>query len=158
MEKHSETTVQLLYNMSTSSVSSFNIVLIFFKTVTCPTGWLEFNHSCFRKFENSKSWHSAQQACESQNGSLASIHSSEENQFLYAHVFSNSFLWIGFNDIKNEGVFEWSDNSYVSFTDWEYDEPNNNQNIEDCAVMQVTQWGDFPCVHTYHYLCRIIYE
>ena len=93
--------------------------------------------------------------CENLNGSLASIHSSEENQFLYAQFFSNSRLWIGFNDIDKEGVFEWIDNSYVSFTDWEYDEPNDYGRNEDCTAMQATQWGDYPCGHRYNYLCRI---
>jgi len=109
------------------------------------------------KFENSKSWHSAQEACENLNGSLASIHSTEENQFLYAQLFSSSHLWIGFNDIDKEGVFEWIDNSYVSFTDWEAGEPNDYGNNEDCTAMQATQWGDYPCVHKKHYLCRIMY-
>ena len=135
-----------------------HLTLFSFYTVSCPTGWLEFNYSCFKKFENSKFWHSAQEACKNLNGSLASIHSSEENQFLYAQLFSNSRLWIGFNDINREGVFEWIDNSYVSFTDWESDEPNDYRNNEDCAAMQAIQWGDYPCRDTYHYLCRIIYE
>lgn len=90
------------------------------------------------------------------NGSLASIHSSEENRFLYAQFFSISRLWIGFNDIDTEGVFEWIDNSSVSFTDWEYDEPNDYGNNEDCTAMQGTQWGDYPCGNKHKYLCRII--
>lgn len=46
-------------------------------------------------------------------------------------------LWIGFNDHKNQMLFEWSDNSQVTFTQWDVDEPSHAANLqEDCVQIR----------------------
>lgn len=43
-------------------------------------------------------------------------------------------LWIGLNDRRNQMLFEWSDNSHVTFTQWDVDEPSHATNLqEDCV-------------------------
>lgn len=46
-------------------------------------------------------------------------------------------LWIGFNDRKNQMLFEWSDNSQVTFAQWDVDEPSHATNLqEDCVQIR----------------------
>lgn len=43
-------------------------------------------------------------------------------------------LWIGLNDKKNQMLFEWSDGSHVTFTQWNVGEPSHTTNLqEDCV-------------------------
>lgn len=48
---------------------------------------------------------------------------------------STDELWIGLNDRKTEGLFEWSDHSTVSFTSWEYGKPAVSSEIKDCVLI-----------------------
>ena len=45
-------------------------------------------------------------------------------------------LWIGLNDRKTEGLFDWSDHSTVSFTSWGYGEPTVSTDLEDCVLIR----------------------
>lgn len=46
-------------------------------------------------------------------------------------------LWIGMNDQKNQMLFEWSDHSHVTFTQWQSDEPSHLTSFqEDCVLIQ----------------------
>lgn len=45
-------------------------------------------------------------------------------------------LWIGMNDRKKEGVFDWSDHSTVRFTSWEYESPSISTDQKDCVLIR----------------------
>lgn len=46
-------------------------------------------------------------------------------------------LWIGLNDQRNQMLFEWSDHSHVTFTQWQSDEPSHAVNHqEDCVLIR----------------------
>lgn len=46
-------------------------------------------------------------------------------------------LWIGLNDQKNQMLFEWSDRSHVTFTQWQTGEPSHVTNLqEDCVLIR----------------------
>lgn len=45
-------------------------------------------------------------------------------------------LWIGLNDRKTEGLFDWADLSDVRFTSWEYGRPAVSSEMEDCVLMR----------------------
>lgn len=49
---------------------------------------------------------------------------------------STDELWIGLNDIRTERLFDWSDHSTVSFTSWEYGEPDISTDSEDCVLIR----------------------
>lgn len=44
-------------------------------------------------------------------------------------------LWIGFNDIRTEGLFDWSDHSSVGFTSWTFGKPAVSTDAEDCVLI-----------------------
>ena len=48
---------------------------------------------------------------------------------------STDELWIGLNDRKTEGLFDWIDYS-VSFTSWEFGKPATSTDIKDCVLIR----------------------
>ncbi|XP_078415442.1 C-type lectin domain family 19 member A isoform X2 [Cetorhinus maximus] len=81
---------------------------------SCPLFWTEFNGYCFRFFPETKAWAEADLYCaEFSNGlrsaKLASIHSWEENVFVYDLVNSRvsgipTDIWIGLHDRRVNAV------------------------------------------------------
>lgn len=49
---------------------------------------------------------------------------------------STDEIWIGLNDRKSEGLFEWADHSTVSFTSWEYGKPDVSSETKDCVLIR----------------------
>lgn len=68
----------------------------------------------------------------------------------YFSVASTDELWIGLNDIRIEGLFDWSDQSHVSFTSWEYGKPGVSTDGDDCVLIR----GEVrPCAYLFIYMC-----
>lgn len=58
-------------------------------------------------------------------------------------------MWIGLNDIKDEGTFTWEvDESNVEFSKWGSEQPDNDNN-QDCVTVGAKQmfslWEDHQC-------------
>lgn len=46
-------------------------------------------------------------------------------------------VWIGFNDIQDESVFNWADGRQVKYTNWGLNQPSHTANAnQDCVLMQ----------------------
>ena len=69
-------------------------------------------------------WPNAKAYCNSYGTRLASIHSASEfhEAAQLCDISSNSACWIGLNDIKEEGVYEWEDGS---ITDYGFNDDDN---------------------------------
>ncbi len=131
-----------------------------------------------------KDWESARRSCGTQNPpmDLVAINSAEEQAFVDAvwnsirgeatpienHMGNPEYIaYIGFNDLRSEGAWEWSNGDRVSYTHWCDHEPNNAGD-EDCAVTGWSAdyengpecpelaWNDIPCVATVAYICEEI--
>ncbi len=67
--------------------------------------------------------------------------------------------WIGLNVLNKtsgSGSFQWSDNSPVSFTNWNTGQPDNFNNVEECAEMGSTGlWSDTNCYVIRGFICKI---
>ena len=75
-------------------------------------------------------WHLAKKKAEKAGGYLVVIASEAENQFVLdlqkkATKGEGCNVWIGLNDEKNEGAWEWVNGEKVSFVKWSKGEPNN---------------------------------
>jgi len=106
----------------------------------------------------------AEKACMSFNGSteLISISSAAENVFVLRQLkdMRVSQVWIGLNDRKVEGRYEWSDKSTSSYKNWAALEPSTGVPglISDCTVIdgntQNGTWSTYPCSRTRGYICK----
>ena len=99
------------------------------------------------------------------NGDLTSIVCMTEQRKINKLIakYRNIAFWIGANDIKKEGRFEWSDGSPFYLTAWWVREPNNkgSRGQEDCVHLKTSRyrrtWNDLSCSFKLPFICKIPY-
>jgi hypothetical protein len=109
------------------------------------------------------SWTTANELA-SKIGYLVTIESKFENDSILSMISplgDKPHVWIGFEDSKDEGSFQWVTNEEVKYTNWNTGEPNN-QNNEDYTIMHGSNhtnpgsWGDQPnSVNLYKHLLEV---
>ncbi|KAB1263183.1 C-type lectin domain family 19 member A [Camelus dromedarius] len=113
----------------------------------CPLFWMEFKGHCYRFFPLNKTWAEADFYCSEfsigqKSAKLASIHSWEENVFVYDLVNScvpgiPADIWTGLHDHRQEGQFEWTDGSSYDYSYWDGSQPDDGVHAdpedEDCV-------------------------
>ncbi|XP_049605767.1 macrophage mannose receptor 1 [Syngnathus scovelli] len=125
----------------------------------CPNHWVPYGGNCYFIERSKKMWKDALTACRRDDADLASIHNIEEQSFIIAQsgYLVTDILWIGLNDQRSQMLFEWSDRSQVTFTQWLMDEPTHATNLqEDCVLIRGDsgRWADQMCEKAYGYICK----
>uniref|UniRef100_A0A669DCS4 Macrophage mannose receptor 1 n=1 Tax=Oreochromis niloticus TaxID=8128 RepID=A0A669DCS4_ORENI len=125
----------------------------------CPNHWVHYAGNCYYLVRTAEMWSNALAACRKEGGDLASIHNIEEQSFIISQsgYMPTDVLWIGMNDQKNQMLFEWSDHSHVTFTQWQSDEPSHFTSFrEDCVLIQGKdgKWADHTCEKSHGYMCK----
>ncbi|KAH7717749.1 Aggrecan core protein [Aphelenchoides avenae] len=75
-------------------------------TKPCDPGWEMDAHHCYLTVPERLSWVDAQTACHKEKASLATIFDPAGQRMLKLKG-GNLEFWIGLNDRKTKGVFEW---------------------------------------------------
>ena len=115
---------------------------------------VSFNGHLYYLLDKSN-WSDAEFEAVALGGHLATINDQAENDFVFntftAVVGDDAGLWIGFNDVAEEGTFVWTSAEPVSYTNWAPDEPNNHMGIEHYVHMLYKvddrpdgSWNDAP--------------
>merc|ERR1712190_107143 len=87
------------------------------------------------------SWENAERYCQDTHGtSLLSIHSLDEMQLIWFFMSrlapDHDAFWIGLNDQRKEGNWEWSDMSAFDYSFWYPGEPNQHEaKPENCVEL-----------------------
>lgn len=94
--------------------------------------------------------------CWKAGGVLAAPRNEAENQALYEIlVKTDKRIWLGMDDMKKEGTFQYSDGGQITYTKWHPGEPNNDQGLEDCVFMLSDgKWNDSLCSDTGLVICE----
>ncbi|KAJ3595076.1 hypothetical protein NHX12_004381 [Muraenolepis orangiensis] len=123
----------------------------------CPSPWIPYNGHCFHLNRTRKSWSAAQAECAKDGGALASMSHIEDKSFVVSQLgyVRTDELWIGLNDRKTEGLFDWMDHTTVRFTSWEKGSPKTSGAHEDCVLItgENGNWADRSCVEKHGYVC-----
>uniref|UniRef100_A0A673AFI2 Macrophage mannose receptor 1-like n=1 Tax=Sphaeramia orbicularis TaxID=375764 RepID=A0A673AFI2_9TELE len=123
----------------------------------CANPWIPYNGHCFHLQRTVQTWTDAQRECRKEGGDLVSIRNVEDQSFIISQLGygPTDELWIGFNDRRTEGLFDWSDHSTVSFTSWEYGKPTVSSDVEDCVLIRGENgnWADRSCDERHGYIC-----
>uniref|UniRef100_A0A667XPX9 Mannose receptor, C type 1b n=1 Tax=Myripristis murdjan TaxID=586833 RepID=A0A667XPX9_9TELE len=124
----------------------------------CPSHWIPYNGHCFYLNRDKKTWSQALTECRKEGGELARADNVEDKSFLVSQIGyapATDELWIGLNDKKTEGLFDWSDHSTVTFTSWEFGEPTVSADQEDCVLMRGENgnWADRSCEEKHGFIC-----
>uniref|UniRef100_A0A8D0CPC0 Mannose receptor, C type 1b n=1 Tax=Sander lucioperca TaxID=283035 RepID=A0A8D0CPC0_SANLU len=126
-------------------------------TAFCSRPWIPYNGHCFHLNRTQKTWDDAQRECRNEGGDLVSIHNVEDQSFVISQLgyTSTDELWIGLNDKKMEGLFDWIDHSTVSFTSWEFGTPAVSTDIKDCVLIRGENgnWADRVCEEKHGSIC-----
>uniref|UniRef100_A0A3B4UK92 Mannose receptor, C type 1b n=1 Tax=Seriola dumerili TaxID=41447 RepID=A0A3B4UK92_SERDU len=127
------------------------------ETGFCSSPWIPYNGHCFHLNRTQKTWSEAQTECVHEGGDLVSIRNVEEQSFVISQLgyASTDELWIGLNDRKTEGLFDWSDHSTVSFTSWEFGKVAVSTHIKDCVLIRGEKgnWVDRVCDERHGFIC-----
>ncbi|XP_042352883.1 macrophage mannose receptor 1-like [Plectropomus leopardus] len=127
------------------------------ETGFCSRPWIPYSGHCFYLNQTQKTWSEAQRECRNFGGDLVSISNVEDQSFVISQLGykSSDELWIGLNDKKTEGLFEWIDHSTVSFTSWQFGKPVSSTDVKDCVLIrgQNGNWEDHSCEEKHGYIC-----
>ena len=84
-------------------------------------------------------WHAAEVAAEALGGTLATVTSAAEQQFIEDNFLVpggySQILWIGATDEASEGNWTWVTGEPFVYENWEVGEPNNSAGTEHYAAM-----------------------
>lgn len=148
-------------------------VIVALASAHCPPYWTAYKDSCYQIFNQPMPWEQAQvhcmgfSTCEGNEvGSLASIGSVAANSFIVSYKKMIEVLggptarvWIGLNDLAFEGQFEWVNGVNVTYTNWELNQPNNDQGQENCVAFpgpnSLDQWDDANCIEALPFVCEL---
>ncbi|CAG2228220.1 unnamed protein product [Mytilus edulis] len=136
--------------------------------VICDAGWVKLGNTCY-KFtpDGPKHWTTAKTFCNSIDGYLAIIETSEEDELLKSYVaiiVPSKDYWIGGSDLATEGVFIWENTSATVnlptstlFQGWLLDQPDNNGGNQHCMMLAHQfdfKWNDAKCDYPRDYVCE----
>ena len=99
----------------------------------------------------------AKTQCESDGAYLAIPRSAAENAFI-AGLIPNENIWIGVNDIDEEGTFVAVDGQEVSYTKWKSYQPDNYLNEDGVHILGDPNaangfWNDQEITVKYQFVC-----
>lgn len=103
--------------------------------------------SFFYKVYDKMDYTAAQNTCKQFGAVLPVPRSTEENEYFgslgHAHNSAGIHVWLGINDIANEGEFVDNDGLPISFSNWNTGVPDNTNGDEHAVAMSIT---DVPSV------------
>ncbi|RUS75111.1 hypothetical protein EGW08_017118, partial [Elysia chlorotica] len=133
---------------------------------TCPPGWTRSPHSvsCIKVYTYRKTWHQAKYVCAENGGDLVSILDDKMREFVWDQIKADAAkrYWIGLNDIKQQGVFKWLDETGfepIFYHQWALYEPNGD-GTHDCVyfthvIPRGMLWADDSCYKQEKFICDI---
>ena len=123
----------------------------FFVDNICPESWTYFNKYCYKYFDQSLNYRTAELACQNLGAHLPSIHSDEENKLLQL-LASSVTLHTGLQ-ATNSFTHYWSDE-----TSFDYQKLKNSHfdPNEHCLYIESSsgQWVYVGCSSLWRYVCK----
>ena len=97
----------------------------------------------YKVYSEKMTYNAAKTQCESDGAFLAIPRSEPENDYI-ADLIPNNHIWIGIDDIDQEGVFVAVDGSDITYTNWDWGEPNNANNEDAVTIRSKLKktWND----------------
>ena len=139
----------------------------------CPDDWdaSADGSRCYRVFAGAVDWPTARDECAIEGGTLATVHSADDNDQLFALAsgLSGTAIWLGLNDRSVEGDWVWTSGEGTDYTAWLGEagrEQPDGGTAENCAEMfhdgssEPTWrglWADMECdsiAHVGGYACE----
>jgi glucose/arabinose dehydrogenase len=110
-----------------------------------PSGVLTYNGNQYLLTSTLLTWEQAQTEALNRGGNLVTINDAAEETWLKQAFSATEGFWIGINDRRVEGQFEWVNGETASYRNWTPGEPNNGGGNQDFGWMNYgtnRQWDD----------------
>ncbi|XP_072020262.1 macrophage mannose receptor 1-like [Amphiura filiformis] len=110
--------------------------------------------------DDRRGWTDANGYCMDYGGYLVSIHSDDENAFIYdmtTRVYDDYIAyWLGIRTYSAGGKYSWSDGSPLDYIKWQEGEPNDFNGEEQCGEYYATDanWNDINCGEKIPFICK----
>lgn len=126
----------------------------------CWNEWDAIQDSCFRLYDDKKTWSEAQSLCRTEKATLAKLNSEDKNYFVFLQLVkpvnpSSNPVWIGLSR-DTENNFHWTDGTVVEYTNWGPGLPDNSPgNNQNCTKMNVYSglWENEEFDFTHPFVC-----
>ncbi|KAL3880785.1 hypothetical protein ACJMK2_032996 [Sinanodonta woodiana] len=125
----------------------------------CPPRWKGYGDQCYILLLDKRAWFDARADCQMLGGDLSSPNNQQQQDFVYSllQYGDGHDAWIGFNDLKDESLFEWSSDKQVMYTNWDVFQPQHISSSSDCVLIssQTGGWKDDVCDRQRQYVCQM---
>nr|XP_028593886.1 C-type lectin BjL-like isoform X2 [Podarcis muralis] len=132
----------------------------------CERGWVQYQNACYKAVTQPMTWTDAEMACQryDRDSHLASIHSPEENDFIF-HLMGKPLdytkgkaYWIGAHDTFKEGDFVWTDGSKFDYRTFPPSQPDGlaGEHYLGSWVLQngFVTWNDYAVSWKFLSVCK----
>uniref|UniRef100_UPI00398F2ECA collectin-11 n=1 Tax=Pristiophorus japonicus TaxID=55135 RepID=UPI00398F2ECA len=121
-------------------------------------GVREVENKIYLLVKEEKRYTDAHEYCRDRGGLLIMPKDEATNSLIASYISEAglSRVFIGVNDLEEEGQFVFTDGSpLLTFNKWRNGEPNNAYDEEDCAEMVSSGgWNDVACHITMYFVCE----
>ncbi|XP_045124558.1 macrophage mannose receptor 1-like [Portunus trituberculatus] len=144
-------------NLECGTSRAFGCELYPTHMIACADGWEEFEDYCYKVYNDDYLLpEEAREKCQDENADLASVHSYQENDFIYSLLGYESFCpYLGLTDVGHPKFFKWLDGTTVDFT--LFSSSLVLWPSELCACMQgyySGEWSLENCDNMEHFVCK----
>lgn len=135
----------------------------FGKDFVCAEGWVTYNNlECYKVMSGNLNYAAAVQSCEDltdgPDSKLLHVVDSQENGWVLENVLgdfsvgADESVWIGLDDLVEEGVWRWPDGTSGGYTNWDPEAAVGG----DCVSMRGDDglWVASSCASTMRYVCE----
>jgi len=156
-------------NRFTTTLRSFTQRTTTEQPRSCPPDFEPVSNNCYFISSERVGWIEAKKKCELKRSRLASLEHEDKEEDLLEFVSSStrrrvSKYWVGGNDIRKEGVWEWEGtNNLVPDFGWSEDPYNSAE--ENCLSWSVSfgfnigdsdsSWQGASCCNSQRYICQL---
>ncbi|WP_339390436.1 lectin-like protein [Crocosphaera watsonii] len=113
-----------------------NLITVIENSVLETTNWIKWssenggNDQTYLITDNVMTWEEAETTAQELGGHLVAINSEAEQEFIENNILIGQYerlpLWIGINDVENEGEYVWTTGETLDFTNWNEEQPNDS--------------------------------
>ena len=106
----------------------------------------------YKVYRKEMTYNAAKTQCESDGAFLAIPRSKAENNYISDLIKGHNHkgIWIGINDIDQEGLFVAVDGSNITYTNWDSGEPSNAHNEDAVIIHPDRNWVGSHREHTWN--------